>query len=212
MIIKSIVFNDFQENTYILHDETKECIIIDCGCNSDQENNELDSYISNNLLKPVKLLNTHGHIDHILGNSFAKEKYKIQLYMHEADIIFVEEAFDYGGFFDLDMVEPPLPDSFLNDNDNISFGNSQLKIFHVPGHSPGSVAFYSNEEKFVIVGDVLFKGSIGRTDLPGGNYNTLITGIRTKLFTLDDNVVVYPGHGEKTNIGYEKRNNPFLNV
>lgn len=209
--MKIFVFNPFQENTYILYDETKEAIIIDPGCYSQTEEDKLSAFIEDNNLTPVKLLNTHGHIDHILGNKFVKEKYDLQLEAHQGDEFLMEDAKNYGAPFGIIMQDdPPIIDKYLNEGDKIEFGNSSLDILHVPGHSPGSIVFYNEEQKILIGGDVLFNDSIGRTDLPGGDYDVLSKGIITKLFTLDENIEVYPGHGMSTSIAKEKEHNPFL--
>jgi glyoxylase-like metal-dependent hydrolase (beta-lactamase superfamily II) len=208
--IKSFVFNPFAENTYILSDETKECVIIDPGCNDETERKEIVSFIENENLKPVKLLNTHCHIDHVLGNSFIAKKYNIELYIHKDDLQILYSLPQVSHLYGLHAEESIEPSGFLNEGVLLNFGKSSLEILFCPGHSPGSICFVSKEDKFIISGDVLFYGSIGRTDLPGGNYHTLITSIKTKLFSFDDNFIVYSGHGPQTTIGYEKKHNPFL--
>lgn len=208
--IKIFVFNEFSMNTFVLFDETNECVIIDCGCNSEKEEKILVDFISGNALKPVQVLNTHGHIDHVFGNLFIKEKYNIPYFIHPADVFFIEDAVDYGQYFGFNMEVPPQADGFLEEGKDVVFGNSTLHTIHVPGHSPGGVCFYNEEQKILIAGDVLFYGSIGRSDLPGGNHNQLIENIKNKLLVLPDDVVVYPGHGQETTIGFEKQNNPFL--
>lgn len=204
-------FNPFQENTYILSDETKECVIIDPGCYDSGEKDELSSFIENQKLKPVKLLNTHCHIDHVLGNNFIAGKYKLQVELNFLEIPFLKAVVDYAPQYGIFCEPSPEPFALLNEDDVVKFGNSELKVLFTPGHSPGEICLYSASGKFVIAGDVLFQMSIGRTDLPGGNYDTLIKSIREKLFTLPDEVTVYSGHGPSTNIGFEKKNNPFLN-
>jgi hydroxyacylglutathione hydrolase len=208
--IKVFVFNAFQENTFVLYDETGEAIIIDAGCQSTIEINNLTDFIKKQNLKPVELLSTHGHIDHILGNLFLKNNYNIAYRAHEGDRFLIENAVEQASLFGLKIEKPPLPDQYLSDNEQIQFGNSILDVIYLPGHSPGGVGFYCKEQKFIVVGDVLFSGSIGRTDLPGGDYNQLINSIQSKLLILPENTVVYPGHGPHTNIGEEKRTNPFL--
>jgi hydroxyacylglutathione hydrolase len=206
--IKIFVFNDFQENTFVLYDDSKECIIIDAGCSSENENLELKNFLSEKRLKPKMLINTHCHIDHIFGNSFVTNEYNINSLAHAEDFFLIEHSQEMALGFGLNFNEPPMPEKIINDE--ISFGNSTLKILHVPGHSPGSIAFYSDKDNFVIVGDVLFNGGIGRTDLPGGDYKTLLNSIKKKLFVLNNDVVVYPGHGQTTTIKKEKEENPFL--
>lgn len=208
--IKSFVFNAFQENTFILNDETGDCIIIDAGCHSPEEKLIVDNYIISNKLKLVKIVNTHCHVDHVLGNAFLSNKYKPEIWAHHDDIKLLSEAKKHGIIFGFDIEEPPLITFFLEEGKDLVFGNSALKVLHVPGHSMGSVALYSPEQNFIIVGDVLFKGSIGRTDLPGGSYDQLMNSIFTKLMSLPPDTVVFPGHGPSTTIHEEALSNPFL--
>ncbi|MGD2035111.1 MAG: MBL fold metallo-hydrolase [Bacteroidales bacterium] len=208
--IKSFVFNPFQENTYLLSDETKECIIIDPGISSDAEEKELSNYIDSNDLHPSAIYNTHCHVDHILGCDRLKQLYQIPFYAHESEKILIEGAQSFAEFFGMSIEKPPYPDKIISEQDRVRFGDSGLDIFHVPGHSPGSLVFYSGESKLAITGDVLFQGSIGRTDLPGGDYNLLIEGIRSKLLHLPKETVIYPGHGPVSTIGTEHDTNPFL--
>ena len=208
--IKIFVFNPFQENTFLLYDESNECIIIDAGCNEDKEFKEIDSFISENNLTVVNIINTHCHIDHIMGNAYLVNKYKVPSIAHQEDMPLLERSNDMAMAFGFNVQQPPVPDKFVDDGDEIKFGNTTLQIKHVPGHSPGSIALYNEQEQFVIVGDVLFKRGIGRADLPGGDYDTLIASINNKLFNLNDDVVVYSGHGESTTIGQEKRENPYF--
>lgn len=207
--LQSFVFNPLQENTYVLFDETKECVIIDPGCYEREEQYDLADFIETNQLKVVKLFNTHGHVDHVLGNAFVKETYKTKLYIHEQDAATLKAVKVYAphyGFFQYQEAEP---DIYLKEGEPVAFGNQSLEVLFVPGHAPGHIAFYHAASKTLIGGDVLFYNSIGRTDLPGGNYDTLINSIQQKFFTLPDDVTVYPGHGPETTIGYEKKNNPF---
>ncbi|REJ85244.1 MAG: MBL fold metallo-hydrolase [Bacteroidetes bacterium] len=208
--VQSFTFNPFAENTFVLHDESKEAIIIDPGCYDESEKKELAAYIETMGLKPVKLINTHTHIDHILGNNFVSGKYKLELWMHKDDEQLLKAVSVYGQTWGINCEPSPDPSHFLNEGDVLHFGNSELKVLFTPGHSPGSISFYSVEDRFVIAGDVLFQGSIGRTDLPGGDYDQLIESIKTKLLTLGDDVIVYCGHGPETKIGNERRHNPFL--
>jgi glyoxylase-like metal-dependent hydrolase (beta-lactamase superfamily II) len=209
--LKAFVFNDFQENTYVLHDETKECIIIDPGCYTSTEQSELSNYISANALKPVKVVNTHCHIDHVLGNNFCCDKYGIALHLHRQELITYEGTSRWAELFGLSIKEIPDNRVYINEGDIITFGNNSFQIFLTPGHSIASLSFYSKENNMLISGDVLFCESIGRTDLPGGNYEQLIQSIRSKLFILPDSTMVYAGHGPSTSIGHEKKFNPFLN-
>ncbi|HKL08939.1 MAG TPA: MBL fold metallo-hydrolase [Bacteroidales bacterium] len=208
--IKTFVFNPFQENTFLLYDETNECVIIDAGNHNLNEKNELFTFIEEQKLTPKYLINTHCHIDHIMGNADVMEKYNIPSIAHQEDLPLIERVNDMALAFGFQVKEPPKPNKFVVDSENITFGNSTLEIRHVPGHSPGSIAIIAKDEHFAVVGDVLFKGSIGRTDLPGGDYNTLIHSIKQKLFILDDEFVVYPGHGDSTTIYHEKSTNPFF--
>jgi len=207
--IKKFIFNSFEVNAYILSDDTKECIIIDPACYDDLEKRTLTDYIDSNSLKPVKLINTHCHVDHLLGNSFVIEKYKLSTEIHKAGLPLLGNLKGYGMMFGINVENIPKPINFIEDNQIIRFGNSSLKAIYVPGHADGSLAFYS-EEGFVIVGDVLFYSGIGRTDLPSGNQSLLINNIKTKLFVLPEKTIVYCGHGPETTIGFEKENNPFF--
>lgn len=213
--IQSFVFNPFQENTYVLYDETHECVIIDPGCYEPAENHELESFIAETKLRVKHLLNTHCHIDHVLGNYFVKERYQVKLLINRREEAVLKAVTAYAPNYGLFLYNDSSPDGYLEENDVVKFGNQSLKILFVPGHAPGHIAFYSEPDKILIGGDVLFYNSIGRTDLPGGNYNTLIDSIHKKFFTLPDETIVYPGHGPETSIGFEKRTNPFcalLNV
>jgi len=208
--IKNFVFNPFYENTYLVFDETKELVIIDPGCFSSEEQKILVQFIDENKLKPVRLLNTHCHIDHILGNSFISDKYNLKVEAHLADEFLIEGAKSHAMVFGLKVEEVAPIGNYLNEKDQIQFGNSKLDIVHIPGHSPGGLVFYNKKESFMIVGDVLFDNSIGRSDLPGGDHNLLINSIKSKLFPLGDEMIVYPGHGTETSIGKERISNPFL--
>jgi glyoxylase-like metal-dependent hydrolase (beta-lactamase superfamily II) len=203
-------FSPFQENTYVLHDETGACVIIDPGCYDKREEKELTDYIEKNNLSPKRLLNTHCHIDHVFGNDFVARTYNIGLEMHELDLPLLQGVTQQAQLYGLNVTPSPEPTHFLKAGDVVTFGNSSLRVIFVPGHAPGHIAFVSDEQRFVINGDVLFNGSIGRTDLPGGNFETLIHSIRTELFSLDDDFQVFTGHGTPTSIGYEKQHNPFL--
>jgi hydroxyacylglutathione hydrolase len=210
MNLKKFVFNPFQENTYLIWDEEKNCAIIDPGCSDEYERGELLDFIEKQGLKPIKLLNTHCHIDHVLGNRFLAEKYKLGLEMHKLDLPVLNVVPNYGRNFGFDTGPMVQPSVFLEEGEILKVGSLELEILFVPGHSPGSICFYHVLSKQVIVGDALFYGSIGRTDLPGGNYEQLIRFIKTQLMTLPADVQVHSGHGPSTNIGFEKANNPFL--
>ncbi len=209
--IQAFTFNPFQENTYVLFDETKECVIIDPGCYEKAEQETLKNFIETNDLNPVKLLNTHCHIDHVLGNKFVADTWGLDLEMHELDLPLLHSVKDYCtayGFTNYE--ESPEPKTFLKEGEQITFGNSSLDILFTPGHAPGHITLHSTEQNFVIAGDVLFQASIGRTDLPGGDYDTLIDSIKTVLLPLADETQVFCGHGPSTTIGFERTNNSFL--
>ena len=193
-----------------MFDETKECVIIDPGCSNPSEQKELADFIAEENLKPVRLLNTHCHIDHVFGNSFIAKKYNLRLEINKNDLEVLHSLPQVSHLYGLNAEQSVEPSKFLEEGDKITFGNSSLDILFTPGHSPGSICFVSHEDKFVIGGDVLFYGSIGRTDLPGGDHETLLNSIRTKFFPLDGDFVVFSGHGRETTIGFEKENNPFL--
>lgn len=208
--IRSFEFSPFQENTYVLYDSSKECVIIDPGCYDNTEKQELLSFIKDNELKPVKLLNTHCHVDHIFGNAFVAQSFGLKLEAHQKDLYNIEMQERVCQMYGLNYEASPQPSVFLNEGDIVRFGQSELEILFTPGHSAGSICFYSPKQRFMIAGDVLFYGSIGRTDLPGGDHPTLIKSINQKLLVLNDDYIVYPGHGPATTIGYERVNNPFL--
>ncbi len=208
--IQRFIFNPFQQNTYVLYDETKECAIIDPGCYSTEEKQELKQFIDNHSLKPTLLLNTHCHVDHILGNAFVYDTYGLKPKAHKAEKEMLEIAAEQGQMFGFTLETPPPLEDYLEDGDVVKLGNGTLKVLHVPGHSAGSLAFAVENPKLVITGDALFAGSIGRTDLPGGDYDQLMNSIRTKLLTLGDEYAVFAGHGPKTSIGNEALTNPFL--
>ncbi|WP_066838318.1 MBL fold metallo-hydrolase [Rufibacter ruber] len=208
--IESFTFNPFSENTYVLFDSSKECVIIDPGCATRQEEQELKDFIEARGLTVARLLNTHCHIDHVLGNYFVATTYHVPLEIHEADLAVLRAVPTYSAAYGFPQYQEVLPEKFLKEGEDVSFGNTRLQVLFTPGHAPGHVVFYHEESQLVIGGDVLFQRSIGRTDLPGGDYQTLINSIRTKLFTLPDAVRVYPGHGPSTTVGEEKNSNPFL--
>ncbi len=210
MKIQSFVFSPFEVNTYILYDNSKECIIIDPACYNKQEENFLLDFLKKNNLKPAKLLNTHCHLDHVFGNKFIADTFNLKTEASKEEEFNINNATNAANLYGIKMNTPYPIKKFLKEGDKITFGFSELEILHVPGHTAGSLVFYAKEDKFLIAGDVLFKRSIGRTDLPGGNYDTLISQIKTKLFTLPEEITVYPGHGPETDIGTEKQTNPFF--
>ena len=209
--VVKLTFNPFQENTYLVYDETKECVVFDPGCYEAYEKKELFEKIKELGLKPVRLINTHCHIDHVFGNKFIAETFNLELECHRGELTVLQYVPQACMMYGIPYPEPsPMPGAFLEEGQKVNFGNTELDILFTPGHSPASICFYSAKDKFVIAGDVLFRESIGRTDLPGGNFDTLINSIKTQLFSLPDEVVVYPGHGPHTNVGYEKKHNPFF--
>jgi len=211
MKIRAFEFNPVAENTYVVYDDTNECVIIDAGCYYPDENYELLNFILNNELKVKHLLNTHLHFDHILGNAFVYSQFDVKPKANKADEFLMEAMPVQLRMYGFPEAEPaPEIQLYLNENDVIEFGHQKFKVLEVPGHSPGSIAFYNEMEGCVFTGDALFRGSIGRTDLAGGNYEQLLDSIRTKLFTLPRGTVVYPGHGPKTTIAEEMANNPFF--
>ena len=210
MEIYRLVFSPIEVNTYILADQSNDCAIIDCGCYDRSEFDELAGFIENKKLNPVLLLNTHCHLDHVFGNRYMLEKYGLRTLSGKEDEINRKKAVQHAALFGLSISEPPEPEGFIADGQQITFGSTELTALYVPGHSPGSIAFYSEKNSCVFTGDALFAGSIGRTDLEGGNYDTLMNSIRNRLFVLPPSTVVYPGHGNRTTIGKESMTNPFF--
>ncbi len=210
-LVAKFTFNPFQENTYVVYDDSNECVIFDPGCFTEEEKNLLSTFISANKLKPVRLINTHCHLDHVFGNKYVSEKYNLGLEIHEGELPVLEAVPQMCGLYGLPQPEPsPTPTNFLKEGSKLTFGNTEMDILFTPGHSPASISFFCEASNFIIAGDVLFRESIGRTDLPGGDFNTLINSIKSQLFPLGDEVRVYSGHGVETTIGYEKKNNAFL--
>jgi glyoxylase-like metal-dependent hydrolase (beta-lactamase superfamily II) len=210
MEIFKLVFSPIEVNTYILIDQSGNCAIIDCGCYNSNESEELAGFIKNKNLNPVLLLNTHCHLDHVFGNGFILEKYGLKTFSSEYDEMNRKNSMQHAMLFGLNMDDPPEPAGFITDNQVITFGTTELVALHVPGHSPGSLAYYSEKNNCVFTGDALFAGSIGRTDLQGGDFETLINSIKSKLFVLPPSTVVYPGHGIETTIEREIKSNPYF--
>lgn len=210
MEFRSFVFNPFQENTWLAWDETKECVIIDPGCFETWEQKELTDFIEQEGLKPVMILNTHCHIDHILGNAFLKRQYNIPLYFPEDEEYNRNGAVPYAKMMGFSIEPSPDADKYIEVGKDISFGNSKLEVLFTPGHSAGHVTFYAREKGVVFSGDVLFRGSIGRVDLPGGDMDTLMQSIKEVILPLGDDIQVLSGHGPITTVGEERRTNYFL--
>jgi len=209
--IDVFAFNPFQENTYIISDDKKNCVIIDPGCYERSEEQALVNFIRENELTPLALLNTHAHIDHVLGNSFVIDTFKIYYYLHNEDITTLNAVPNYSNVYGFQGYKTsPQPTNILKGGDKLVFGDIELDVFFTPGHAPGHVVFYNAENKFVINGDVLFKGSYGRVDLPGGSMEVLKKTIAEVMFQLPEDTVVYCGHGPATTIGNEKRSNAIL--
>jgi glyoxylase-like metal-dependent hydrolase (beta-lactamase superfamily II) len=207
--IETFTFNALSENTYVVYDDTKECVVIDPGCFSRDEQNEISGFIESEKLLVKYLLNTHCHVDHVLGNYYIKDKYKVPLLIHKDDAPVLKAVKVYAPLYGFEGYTEAEPDHFISEGEELKFGSTTFKILFLPGHSPGHVGFYQEEKKIILSGDVLFDSSIGRTDLPGGNYETLMQSIQQKLFSLPSEVIVYPGHGIPTTIGKEKVSNPF---
>jgi hydroxyacylglutathione hydrolase len=208
--LRSFVNNPYQENTYVLFDETGECAIIDPGMYTGAEQNAVTNFIRDKQLKLTLLLNTHCHIDHVLGNKLVFDLYGLKPQFHFGETAVLAAVPAYAPQMGINYELSPLPDHYLSETGTVSFGNTELQLIFAPGHSPAHLCYYNEADNFLIGGDVLFRGSIGRWDLPGGNYEQLIESIQEKLFTLPDDCTVYPGHGPETTIGFEKKNNPFF--
>ncbi len=208
--LKVFTFNPVQENTYVLYNAEKKAIIIDPGCYFDEERDELLRFINTNKLRPELLLNTHCHLDHVFGNKWVAETFNMVLHIHDKEQNVLALAPASGLMFNLPFDNYTGKVNLIKENEPISFGDDELDILFTPGHSPGSICFYNKSGKYVIGGDVLFRESIGRTDLPGGDHQTLLNSIRKELFVLPDDVVIHPGHGPSTTIGYENKYNPYL--
>ena len=207
--IAKFTFNPFQENTYVVHNGS-EAIIIDPGCWEKHEQKQLEEFLGDNALSPVRLVLTHAHIDHILGNAWVHDRYGLAPELHQADVFVLESAPQVAHLYGLNYDPSPPPARLIEKGEQIPIGDEKLEVLFVPGHAPGHIALFHKDQRFVIGGDVLFRGSIGRTDLPGGDMDTLLKSIREELFPLGDDVKVYCGHGPETTIGEEKRSNPFL--
>jgi glyoxylase-like metal-dependent hydrolase (beta-lactamase superfamily II) len=208
--IKNFIFNELEVNAFVLNDASGACIIVDPGCKNPVQQQDLKKYITGNKLNPEAILLTHGHFDHVAGVAWTKNEFSCPVLMHRDDLFLVRDAVQHASLFGIKMDNPPAPDRFLEEGDTVKLGSTDISILHVPGHSPGSICLYMGPVNLLICGDVLFKGSIGRTDLFGGDYDLLIGGIKTKLMTLPRETVVWPGHGPSTTIGAEYDTNPFL--
>lgn len=210
MNIKSFVFNPFYENTIVLSSQNRNCFIFDPGCYEEYEQSELKDYIEMEGLIVKAILNTHCHIDHVLGNYPLKAHYNVPLMIPKNE----REVFDsvpaYAPQWGITGYSSAQVDDYLEEEGKLELDEIKFKLIEVPGHSPGHIMFYVEEEKIIIGGDVLFRESIGRTDLPGGDHDALLTNIQQKVYSLPEDVTVYPGHGPSTTIGHEKKHNPFV--
>ena len=207
---KTFVFSPFYENTYVVYDDTKRCAIIDPGCYDATEREELKEFIESEGLQPELLLNTHCHLDHIFGNKFVKDTWGLPFWTHEKEMMNLKGSEMAARMYGVKLEASPDPDRFLTEADTVTVGNTPFEVLFVPGHAAGHIAFFQREEKILLSGDVLFRGSIGRTDLPGGDMETLMRSIYTKVMTLDDQVRVLSGHGPETSVGAERGSNPFV--
>lgn len=210
LTVHTLTFNPFQENTYIISAPSGECIIIDPGCFDEYEREELVECIDKQKLKPVRLINTHCHIDHVLGNAYVAKTWNLGLEIHMGEIPVLASGVSVSNMYGVPYDPSPLPSSFLAEGDEVVLDGISMKVLFTPGHSPASICLYNQSDGWVIGGDVLFYESIGRTDLPGGDHQTLLHSIRSQLFVLPNETIVYPGHGPTTKIGYEKMFNPFM--
>ncbi|MFT3995034.1 MAG: MBL fold metallo-hydrolase [Dysgonomonas sp.] len=212
MVVKTFEFNPISENTYVAYDETNECVIIDAGCFYPDEKALLFDFIIDKELVVKHLLNTHLHFDHVFGNNFIEDQFHLKTEAHQDDEFLLQQMstqLQMFGFKSGDQKTPTIG-KYLKEHDVVTFGNQRLIVLHVPGHSPGHIVFYNQDAGCLFAGDVLFRGSIGRTDLAGGSMEQLVSGIKEKLMRLPDDTIVYPGHGQTTTIGFEKKNNPYL--
>lgn len=208
--IAVLVFNPFQENTYVISDSTSECVIIDAGNYSSAEDAKLKAYIEQNGLKVVGVVNTHGHVDHILGVEYAKQTFSVPFALHGEDKFLVDSATTHGAMYGFNISAIPTVDIDLSQMSEFKFGESTLQIIHTPGHTPGHVSLFEPTTRSLFCGDTLFRESIGRTDLPGGDYSWIMKSILEKIVPLGGDVTIYPGHGPKSDIGHEVLYNPFI--
>ena len=210
LYLKSFTFNPFQQNTYLVYDDEGTAYLIDAGNSTATEHEELQKFILDKKLNLKRFLLTHAHIDHILGARLIFDTYGLLPEMHEKEIFFIDRMAQSGAMYGINVDQAPMPEKFIKEADKILLGKYEFDCLFTPGHSPGSISFYNKENKLLLGGDVLFRGSIGRSDLPLGDHVTLIKSIKEQLLVLPDDVKVYSGHGPSTTIGFEKQNNPFL--
>lgn len=210
LYLHHFTFNPFAENTYIIYNDQNEAIVVDPGMMQSHEQSAFQEFVGEKNLKITKIVNTHAHIDHILGVQFVKDQYQVPLFLHQKDLPVLQSALSSAQMFGLPLEVVPEVEEFIEDGQEIFLGKDKLEVLFTPGHSPGSISLYAAAERWIVAGDVLFEGSIGRTDLPGGDYNTLQQSIQQQLYTLPDDITVYAGHGNPTTIGQEKKSNAFV--
>ncbi len=210
LCIKTLVYNAFQVNTYIVYDESGNTLVIDPACYTTREQEHLADFISKNNLKVSHMVNTHCHVDHVLGNEFIFQKYGIKPMIHRSGLVFFEHLVVHANTFGFDVENIVYPEEYLEDGDEIKLGEETINILYTPGHAEGSICLAYEKEKWIVTGDLLFFMSIGRTDLPTGSLETLLASVRNKIFIYDDTYVLYPGHGQSTTVGFERKNNPYL--
>ncbi len=209
--VHTLIYSPWQENTYVISADNGDCIIIDPGCLTAEEQQHLVNFISTNNFTPKRLLNTHLHLDHVFGNRFVCERYNLGAEAHKNDEFWIEQTVPYAAQMGMQLEQnPPALTGYLEHGQEIEFGGATLKVLHIPGHSPGGIALHCEKEGFVIAGDVLFRESVGRADLPGGDFDTLIAGIKEHLLTLPQDTIVYSGHGPTTTIEHESKHNMFF--
>ena len=210
MNVAKLTFNPFQENTYVVWDESGECIIIDAGNYSPAEDKAIKEFVTEKGLRPVMAVNTHGHVDHMLGVAEVKKEYGVPFALHAADKFLIDSAATHGQLYGFVVKEVPAAEVELKEGGEVKFGDTVLKVIHTPGHTPGHVCLYEPVNKVLFSGDTLFKESIGRTDLPGGDYGWIMKSIIDKLLPLGEEVTFYPGHGPSSTIGHEMLYNLFI--
>ncbi len=210
MNIATLVFNPIQENTYVVWDDTGECAVVDAGNSNPKEDAALRNFLDGHGLKPVLAVNTHGHFDHTMGVEFLRREFGIPFALSRKDQFLLDTAQVSGSLFGVKTARMPAIDVDLDEHEEVRFGNTVLKVIPTPGHTPGHVALYEPKSKNLFTGDTLFRESIGRTDLPGGDYSWIMRSILEQLLPLGDEVVIWPGHGEKSTLGHESLYNPFI--
>ncbi|HPD64804.1 MAG TPA: MBL fold metallo-hydrolase [Bacteroidia bacterium] len=208
--VKKFIFNSFGENTYLVYNTSGEAVVIDPGMSDSGEEKQFISFLNDNKLKIIGLINTHCHIDHISGNRFIADTFQVGLSAHQGEMLNIQIADQQAVLFGMPKSNTPVISEFLEEGDEIKIDESSLKVLHTPGHTRGGISLYAEKEGFIVCGDLIFRGSIGRVDLPGGDYDTILKSIMMKIFTLPENTIIYSGHGDETTVGFEKKFNPFF--